>query len=549
MRGWVGVILCFFIHFNVMAKNEYQIKRIPLNMMNWHHIVKDLKQNPEKYISQEMLEQLTVVVTKENKGTPLQGINKNSINIPIREQYPHVLARYYYLEQNYQALQYIFSNIGFNNLVSKSYGPNDMRFIDLYVLDVLANGEPTHWKTKRPNTLTGNTKKRFVNVIYDKKFIDNLRTVINLSTNITTSSASNNHKSVNEIVKSSSFMLDSEIKFIGEKFDMFFDGIVEIFTNVYVWLAIVLFYILKNTLVFVPQNRGYVIYRLGKYDRTLKAGPNILVPFIEKIAADRNLKEQTLDIEPLVAVTKDNVTLTLDGILFIKVIDAAAATNNITDYKQAVIQLSMTSMRNAIGSSELDDCFQNRDEMNMKILEAMEEATHPWGVKVTRYEIKSITPPISIKEDMEKQMSAEREKRSVELTASGIKAAEITKAEGEKRSRILAAEAQKSEQVLLAEAQKQEQILDASGKAEAIRLVAQAEAKALEVVGVQANTPEGIKAVHLKLSQEAINAHSQIAKKGTVVLTDGNTGDNISKTVAQAMAVSSTVNSTETTSL
>ena len=150
-----------------------------------------------------------------------------------------------------------------------------------------------------------------------------------------------------------------------------------------VWAAIVVIYTLKKGIYFVPQNRGYVIYTLGKYDKTLKAGLNFIIPFIQTVAADRNLKEQSLDILSQSAITKDNITLGIDGILFMKVVDAAAATNNVNDYKTAVTQLAMTTMRNSIGSLELDDCFQNRDTINAKILHDMTEATQPWGVMVT----------------------------------------------------------------------------------------------------------------------------------------------------------------------
>jgi regulator of protease activity HflC (stomatin/prohibitin superfamily) len=224
-----------------------------------------------------------------------------------------------------------------------------------------------------------------------------------------------------------------------------------------------------------------------------------------------------------------------------KVVDAAAATNNVTDYKLAVTQLAMTTMRNAIGSMELDECFQNRAVINAKILHDMSEATQPWGVQVTRYEIRDIMPPPSIKEDMEKQMTAEREKRSVVLTAEGVKKAAITEAEGAKQARVLDAEAAKAEQVLGAEGERQRSILEAEGKAKAIKLVADAEANALKVIGHEAATDEGAKAVQLTLAQEAIKAHQAIAAKGNVVLTDGNTGNNIANTVAQAIAVSSSL--------
>ncbi|MEY8198656.1 MAG: stomatin-like protein [Colwellia sp.] len=312
-------------------------------------------------------------------------------------------------------------------------------------------------------------------------------------------------------------------------------------TSPFLWLTVVILYTLKKGIYFVPQNRGYVVYTLGKYSKTLSAGLNFIIPYVQAVAADRNLKEQSLEITSQPAITKDNITLEIDGILFMKVTDAAAATNNITDYKMSVTQLAMTTMRNAIGSMELDDCFQNRDAINAQILSSMTEATAPWGVMVTRYEIKDITPPQTIREDMEKQMTAEREKRSVILTAEGVKTAAITEAEGLKRARVLDAEAAKAEQVLSAEATKESQILEATGKAEAIRLVAEADAGALNVVGEAANTEQGKAAVTLTLAQEAINAHQAIASKSTVVLTDGKTGDNIANTVAQAIAVSSSL--------
>ena len=307
----------------------------------------------------------------------------------------------------------------------------------------------------------------------------------------------------------------------------------DILTSPILWLTIVILYTLKKGIYFVPQNRGYVIYTLGKYSKTLTAGLNFIIPYVQSVAADRNLKEQSLEIHSQAAITKDNITLEIDGILFMKVTDASAATNNISDYKLSVTQLAMTTMRNAIGSMELDECFQNRDTINAQILMSMTEATSPWGVMVTRYEIKDITPPQTIREDMEKQMTAEREKRSVILTAEGVKTAAITEAEGQKQARVLDAEAAKAEQVLAAEASKASQILEAGGKAEAIRLVAEADASALEVVGNAANSPQGQSAVTLTLAQDAIAAHQAIAKDSTIVLTDGKTGDNIANTVAQ----------------
>jgi regulator of protease activity HflC (stomatin/prohibitin superfamily) len=323
------------------------------------------------------------------------------------------------------------------------------------------------------------------------------------------------------------------------------ETLIDILLTPWLWISVVVIYAIQKGVLFVPQNRGYVIYTFGRYSGTLQAGLNFIIPFVQRVAADRNLKEQSLDISSQLAITKDNISLEIDGILFMKVIDASAATNNITDYKLAVIQLATTTMRNAIGSMELDQCFQNRDNINASILAAMTDATQPWGVQVTRYEIKDITPPTSIKEDMEKQMTAEREKRSVILTAEGVKTAAITKAEGLKRARVLDAEAAKAELVLAAEASKESQILEASGKAEAIRLVADADSSALNVVGAAAITNEGQQAVRLTLAQDAIAAHKAIAAEGSVILTDGKTSDNIGNTVAQAIAVSSALKLSE----
>jgi regulator of protease activity HflC (stomatin/prohibitin superfamily) len=312
-------------------------------------------------------------------------------------------------------------------------------------------------------------------------------------------------------------------------------------TNPIVWGAMVILYIIKKGVFFVPQNRGYVVYTLGKYTKTLTSGANFIFPLIQSIEADVNLKEQSLEVLSQSAITKDNITLEIDGVLFMKVIDAASATNNITDYKSSVIQLAMTSMRNAIGSMELDDCFQNRDYINGAILKVMDEATEPWGVKITRFEVRDITPPDSIKDDMKKQMSAEREKRSVILTAQGIKLSEIAKAEGQRESVILIAEGEKREKVLAAEAEKEVRILVGTGEAKAIELVAAAQAMAIAIIGETASTESGRAGLQYQLGKDAIDAHRAIASEGTVILTDGKTSDNIGSTIAQALAVSTTM--------
>lgn len=316
------------------------------------------------------------------------------------------------------------------------------------------------------------------------------------------------------------------------------DSIFGLVTSLSFWFFVFLIVVVKKSIYFVPQNMGYVVYTFGKYSKTMVAGLNFKIPFIQQLAAKVSLKEEAIEVDQQVAITKDNITLGIDGVLYLKVTDAAAAINNIENYKQAVVHLAMTSMRNAIGSMELDDCFQKRDEINGKILAAMSESTESWGVRAIRYEIKDINPPETINKDMEKQMSAERQKRSVELTAEGEKNSEIKRAEGLKSSLILEAEAHKQQEVLKAEASYRSQVLEAQGQAEAIALIAEAKANALRTIGAEANTENGKSAVMMQLAQEAIIAHQSIAKESTIILTDGKTGDNIGNTVAQSIALS-----------
>lgn len=284
-------------------------------------------------------------------------------------------------------------------------------------------------------------------------------------------------------------------------------------TSWYFWIGVFIVITLKSGIKFVPQNRGYVIYTFGKYTKTLGSGINFIIPYVQYIAADRNLKEQTLPIPSQSATTKDNITLDINAVLYIKVTDAAKATNNVNDYKLAVTELAQTTMRNAIGSMELDDCFQQRENINAAIIKAMDDATNPWGVKVIRYEIKDIITPPSIKDDMERQMSAEREKRSAILKAQGARQSEVERAEGE---------------------------------SQAIRMVAEAKAFSIETVGEQASSKSGQHAVKFELAQDAIKAHMAIAKEGTIVLSDGQTGNNISNTVAQAVAISDSMRTGQT---
>ena len=302
-----------------------------------------------------------------------------------------------------------------------------------------------------------------------------------------------------------------------------------VFTVQFALLVFVLV-VLKSGIKFVPQNRAYVIERFGKYTRTLESGLNFLVPFIEQISADRSLKEQAVDVPSQSAITKDNITLTVDGVLYFRVLDPQKATYGVDDYNFAVTQLAQTTMRSEIGKMELDKTFEERDAINAAIVTAINEAASTWGVQVLRYEIKDIMPPNSVMNAMEQQMKAEREKRATLLESEGLKQAEINKAEGEKQAKILAAEADKREQVLKAE-----------GEAEAIIKVATAQAEAIEKIGEKAATQEGQKAVELELATKAIGAKEAIAKDSTVVLLPDNSTE-AGSLVAQATSILNVMN-------
>lgn len=254
------------------------------------------------------------------------------------------------------------------------------------------------------------------------------------------------------------------------------------------------------------------------------------MPFIDKVAGDRSLKEQAYDIPSQAAITKDNISLTVDGVLYFRVLDPYKATYGVEDYIFAVTQLAQTTMRSELGKIELDKTFEDRDALNAQIVQAINAAYETWGVAVLRYEIKDITPPASIMDAMEAQMRAERERRAKILESEGERQAAINIAEGEKQSRVLAAEAERTEQVLAAQ-----------GEAEAIRAVAEAQAEALRVVGEAAATEQGQKAVQLDLATKAIAAKQAIAKESSVVLLPDN-GTEASSIVAQATSIINVLN-------
>ncbi len=300
--------------------------------------------------------------------------------------------------------------------------------------------------------------------------------------------------------------------------------------NFWVGFAVLSIVLLKSSIKFVPQNSAFVVERFGKYNKTMIAGLNFLMPFIDKIAYNRSLKEQAVDVPSQGAITRDNITLVVDGVLYLKVLDPYKASYGVDNYVFAVMQLAQTTMRSEIGKMELDKTFEERESLNINIVQQINEAAEPWGVQVLRYEIKDIEPPRTVLEAMERQMKAEREKR-----------ASILESEGERQSAINVAEGQQRSIVLAAEADKEEQILRAEGEAQAIIAVADARAKALEVVGAIAMQEQGQKAIQLDLAESAIKAKEAIARESSVVLlSDEKTS--ASNIVAEAMTIINAIN-------
>lgn len=288
--------------------------------------------------------------------------------------------------------------------------------------------------------------------------------------------------------------------------------------------------VLKKSIIFVPQNRAWLIERFGKFQGTKEAGLNFVIPFVDRIASDRSLKEQAVDVPSQSAITKDNITLSVDGVLYFRVLDPYKATYGVDDYVFAVTQLAQTTMRSELGKMELDRTFEERSVLNTNIVSSINEAAEPWGIQVLRYEIKDIVPPKSVMESMEAQMKAERVKR-----------AQILESEGDRQAAINVAEGRKQAQVLAAEADKAEQVLNAEGEAQAILAVAEAKAEALRKIGEAANTAEGQKAIQLDLATKAIEAKAAIAKESSVILLP-DAGTDASSLVAQSMAIINSLN-------
>jgi regulator of protease activity HflC (stomatin/prohibitin superfamily) len=275
----------------------------------------------------------------------------------------------------------------------------------------------------------------------------------------------------------------------------------------------------------VPQQNAWVIERLGKFFRVLEPGFNLIVPFVDRVAYRHSLKEVPVDVPEQVCITRDNTQLSVDGIIYFQVVDPRLASYGSSNYLAAISQLAQTALRSVIGKMELDRTFESRDEINHTIVNVLDEAGRTWGIKVLRYEIKSLTPPDSILRAMQAQITAEREKRAVIATSEGKRQQEINIADGQRQAAILESEGQK-----------QAQINKAQGEAGAIELVANANANAVRVVAAAMEMPGGMSAANLKVAGQYIEAFANLAKTSNTLIVPGNVSD-VAGLVASAMTV------------
>ena len=274
-------------------------------------------------------------------------------------------------------------------------------------------------------------------------------------------------------------------------------------------VLIVIAIIASKTIKIVPQSEVLIIEHLGRYSRTAEAGLNIIVPFLDKVRAHVDLREQTMDVQPQSVITKDNVTIRIDTVVFYQITDAKSAVYEIQNLQNGIKYLTTTAIRDVVGKMDLDSTFSSREQINSQLRQTLDVATDKWGCKVNRVEIKDIDPPKDIRDAMEKQMNAERTKRAVILEAEGQRQSAITIAEGEKESKILQADAEKESNIRRAEGEKQAKVLKATGEAEAIRQIAEAKAREIEVVyGAIKNANPDDKLVQLK----ALEALKEVSK-------------------------------------
>ena len=290
-------------------------------------------------------------------------------------------------------------------------------------------------------------------------------------------------------------------------------------------LALLVLVVIARTAVVVPQQSAYVVERLGKYLGTLSAGFHILFPFVDVIRYRHSLKEQSIDIPAQVCITRDNVQVGADGVLYLKVLNPERASYGISDYLFAIIQLAQTTLRSEVGKIDLDRTFEERTNINTQVVSELDKASESWGVKVLRYEIKNITPPADILAAMEKQMRAEREKRAVILTSEGARDAAVNTAEGEKQQVIKASEANK-----------QQQINEAEGEAAAILAVATATAEGIRRVAEAMRIEGGYEAVQLRVAENYIARFGELAKASNTVILPASISD-VASMIALAMNV------------
>jgi len=282
----------------------------------------------------------------------------------------------------------------------------------------------------------------------------------------------------------------------------------------FIVVAVLVVIAIFKTATVVPQQSAYVIEYLGKYSRTIQAGFHILIPFFERIAYRHSLKEIAIDIPEQICITRDNVQVGVDAVLYMQVLDPHLASYGITNFGFAISQLAQTNLRSEIGKIELDRTFEARGQINTNVVSELDKASAAWGVKVLRYEIKNITPPKDVLQAMEKQMRAEREKRAVVLTSEGERDAKVNSAEGDKQRVIKQSEASK-----------QQQINEAEGQAQAILAVATATAEGLRQVGIALSDRGGIEAMQLRIGEEYVRQFGKLAQAGTTLVVPANLSD------------------------
>ena len=279
-------------------------------------------------------------------------------------------------------------------------------------------------------------------------------------------------------------------------------------------IALIVIVAILKTAIVVPQKTAFIVERLGKYRCTLEAGFHILVPFFDKIAYKHTLKEQAIDVPPQECITKDNIAVSVDGILYMQVMDPAKASYGIGNYLFATTQLAQTTMRSEMGKLDLDRSFEERTSINAAIVAAVDKASDPWGIKVTRYAIKNITPPQTIRDAMEKQMRAEREKRAM-----------IAESEGERQSKINRAEGERQQAIALSEGERARRINEAEGRANEITLGAEAQAVGIRKVASALNEPGGMSSVNMQLAQQYLVQFGQLAKTNNSMIIPANLAD------------------------